>query len=118
MAIDWEAACGTPLMAVFGEAAIYYPSVGAPFDVIGVFDEAYREVTIIDSLSYTSDTMPVIGITDGQFMANGCVPAQNDKLKMNDPTKPYFGRTFLVNEPQPDGHGITKMKLNLAATQL
>ena len=53
MAIDWEAEVGQPTVEVFGEAARIYPSDGvtAPFDVVGVFDAAFREVVILDGLS-------------------------------------------------------------------
>lgn len=113
MAIDWEAEVGTPTTAEFGGAATYYPADGSPpFDVVGVFDEGYREVVIIDSLSYTSDAQPVIGITDAQFAARGRVPAQNDKVEIRDPLSRCFGKTFIVKEPRPDSHGITKLMLN------
>lgn len=113
MAIDWEAEVGAPTTAEFGGPAIYMPADGSPpFDVVGVFDDAYREVVIIDSLSYTSDAQPVIGITDSQFAIRGRVPAQNDKIEIRDPLSKHFGQTFIVKEPRPDSHGITKLMLN------
>jgi hypothetical protein len=113
MAIDWEAEVGAPTTAIFGGPATYYPADGsAPFDVTGVFDEAYRETVIIDSLSYTSDAQPVIGITDSQFGIRGYAPKQNDKVEIRDPLALAFGRTFIVKEVRPDSHGITKLMLN------
>lgn len=116
MSVDWGTEVGTPTTALFGGPARYFPHDGSPaFDVVGVFDEAYREVQIIDGLSYTSDAQPVIGITDSQFAANNWVPAQNDKVLILDPLMAAFGQTFIVKEPRPDSHGITKLMLNEAA---
>jgi hypothetical protein len=113
MAVDWEAEVGEPTTALFGSAATYFPGDGSPpFGVVGVFDEGYREVVIIDSLSYTSDAQPVIGITDGQFAAWGWKPAQNDKVLIQDPLAMANGKTFIVKEVRPDSHGITKLMLN------
>lgn len=118
MSIDWEAEVGGPTVAVFGGPAIYYPADGsASFAVTGVFDEAYREVTIIDSLAYTSDAQPVIGIDQGQFDLAGWVPGQNDLVKITDPLARAFGQTFIVKEPRPDSHGIVKLMMNESAVQ-
>lgn len=113
MSVDWETEVGAPLVQAFGGPAHYYPgNGGADFDVIGVFDEGYREVTIVDGLSYTSDAQPVIGITASQFALNNCEPAQNDKVLIMDPLSKAYGKTFIVKEPRPDSHGIIKLMLN------
>jgi hypothetical protein len=112
MAIDWEAEVGAPNVGVFGGPAIYMPAdASTPFGVTGVFDAQYREVVIIDSLSYTSDAAPMIGITDGQFLANNWKPGQNDKLQITDPLSASFGKIFIVKEVRPDSHGITRLVL-------
>lgn len=113
MAIDWEAEVGEPNVEEFGEAARYYPSAAAPFDVNGVFDEGYRETVIIDSLSYTSDAMPVIGINKSQFDLQGCIPVHNDRLQLTDPASLNFGKAFMVKEVRPDSHGILKLMLQV-----
>ncbi len=116
MSVDWEAEVGAPTTAVFGGAATYFPKDGSPsFGVIGVFDEAYREVTMIDELSFTSEAQPVIGITDSQFAAKNWTPAQGDKVRIDDPLARAYGQTFMVKEPRPDSHGITKLMLMVAA---
>lgn len=115
MSIDWEATVGAPTVDVFGGPARYYPADGSPaFDVIGVFDAAFREVTMADGLAYTSDARPVIGINDAQFLANLWTPQQNDKVKITDPNAgQWFGASFIVKEARPDGKGITRLDLNL-----
>lgn len=114
MSVDWGTEVGTPTVDFFGGAAIYFPADDSPsFNVVGVFDEAYREVIISDGLSYTSDAQPVIGITDSQFAANGWTPQQNDKVQIKDPLFPAaYNKIFIVKEPRPDSHGITKLMLN------
>lgn len=113
MSIPWGSVVGAPLMDVFGGPAVYFPKDGsAQFDVVGVFDQNWREVVIQDSLSYTSDEWPVIGITDTQFLAHGVKPQQDDKVQIMDPNHPAaFGKIFIVKEPRPDSEGITLLLL-------
>lgn len=119
MAIDWEGEVITPLVEVFGEAAQYYPADASPaFHVNGVFDEGYRETVIIDSLSYTSDAMPVIGFDKPQFDAQGYVPVKNDILQLTDPKSVNYGKTFMVKEVRPDDHGHLKLMLQVYAGAL
>jgi len=119
MAIDWEAEVGAPNVAVFGGTARYYPADGSPaFDLIGVADEGFREVVIVDSLSYTSDASPVIGVNSAQFALNNWTPQQNDKVKITDPLSKMFGQSFIVKEPRPDSHGIILLILNEYETPL
>lgn len=114
MAIDWAAKVGAPVTAVFGGLAMYFPADNsAPFTFTGVFDEGYREVTIQDGLSYTSDAMPVIGILDADFI--GREPTQSGKVLIMDPLSPAFNKTFMVKEVRPDSHGITRLVMNEAA---
>jgi hypothetical protein len=119
VAIDWEGEVGAPTVEVFGEAIQYYPGDGAPpFPLVGVFDEGYRETTIIDGLSYTSDAMPVIGINEGQFRSNTYRAAPNDMLQLTDPDSPNFGNKFMVKEVRPDSHGVQKLMLQVYAGAL
>jgi hypothetical protein len=110
MAIDWEGEVAAPNVALFGETANYYPVGGGVIPVVGVFDEAYRETEIVDSLSYTSDARPAFGITASQFGL--VIPAQNDRLQLSDPASRHFGKKFMVAEPKPDGQGHILLKLN------
>lgn len=108
MAIDWEDMVGAPCVAVFGEADPwpYLPADGsASYTVIPVFDEGYREITLIDATSPTSDATPVIGVNDGQFKAP---PLQGDRTQ-----NPITGTWYIVKESRPDSHGVTKLMLNL-----
>ena len=110
MAIDWEGEVAAPNVALFGETANYYPVGGGVIPVVGVFDGDYRETVIIDSLSYTSDSRPTIGINTSQFGL--VIPAQNDRLQLTDPLSLHFGKKFMVAESQPDGEGHVLLKLN------
>jgi hypothetical protein len=113
MSVDWESEVGAPLVETFGGGATYFPADGSPsFPVNGVFDEGYREVTIIDGLAYTSEAQPVIGINESQFVANGRKAAQGDKVQITDPKSKAFGKVFIVKEPRPDSHGIVKLMMN------
>jgi hypothetical protein len=112
--IDWEAKVGAPVVGVFATAtALYIPTNDAlaPYDgVQGVFDEAYREVSLIDTDAPTSDARPVIGINDGQFKFP---PVQDDRLVIT--TAKGLAGTYIVKEVRADAHGITKLMLNKTA---
>lgn len=107
MAIDWQDKVGAPCVAVFGEpvAGTYrpYDTSLASYPLNPVFDEAYREVVLLDGESATSDVMPVAGVNDSQFKS---VPRQNDMWQ-----RQASGQWYMVKEVRPDGHGITLLKL-------
>jgi hypothetical protein len=109
MAVDWERMVVAPLVKVFGEdaPALYIPidTSVAPYGITPVFDEAYREIILLDMSSPTSDAMPVVGINDGQFIAP---PKQDDRIRI---TRTMV--TYLVKEVRADGHGHTKLMLAL-----
>lgn len=102
--IDWDGKVLGPVMGVFGEAATYAPSVGAPFTVWGVYDEAYRDVDLSGGMGVTS-AQPVLGVRLSQFLV---APQQDDVL-----TILRTNETFRVKEVRSDGHGGAKLMLNL-----
>lgn len=119
MAVDWDGLVLAPCMEVFGETAVYTAAAAgfgdfafgesgfgstAPFEITGVFDEAYREVDLLDGPGITT-AMPVLGIRLAEFSSP---PAQGDQLIVR-------GQTFVVREVRPDGHGGAKLMLNLAS---
>jgi hypothetical protein len=79
---------------------------GGPFQIAGVFDEAYREVDPAAGMALTTET-PVLGVRLSQFPLP---PLQGDAL-----TIVRTGETYLVKEVRPDSHGYAKLLLNLDA---
>jgi len=122
MPIDWEGKVGAPTVAVFGDPALYVPASEAPaFDVVGVFDDQFRGTVIVtDGDPHTSDSLPVFGVNSRQFLPTDgdpgrAMPVQNDKIVFPAGTKWFSGKSYLVTEPRPDGHGVFHLALNEAA---
>lgn len=116
MAIDWDAEVLDPVMAVFGEGdpaspgtwPLFLPRSGNPFRLShAVFDAEYldAETTPGDDTGQTS-RRPVLGVRTALFTAQGLWPRQNDRV-----TIPSTGKTYLVRDVQPDGHGHAKLML-------
>lgn len=99
-------------MAVFGEAPAQLPlytrkSGGVPFEIDGVFDDAYHALVLAaDGDPSIATIEPVIGVRLAQF--GDQPPVQGDRL-----TIPRVGKAFVVANVQPDGHGWAKLLLNL-----
>lgn len=113
--IDWDQAVLGPLLAVFGEAdpPTYYPRVGLPFAIDGVFDEAYREVAINGDGAPMNTTSPVLGIRLAQF-AGRPDPTQGDRVKIASARSSLTGQPgamFVVRNVEPDGHGWAFLRL-------
>ncbi|MCP1376042.1 head-tail joining protein [Dyella lutea] len=103
MAIDWDKAVLAPTEGVFGEAATYLPAAGGTLPIVGVFDEAYREVDLVDTGVGATSVTPVIGVRLAQFVAT---PVQGDQVRV-----PSVGKLYVVREVRPDGHGWAKLML-------
>lgn len=119
--IDWEDKVGAPCVAAFGSDTVtFIPASGAPaFPVTGVFDNQFRATTVLEAPP-ASDSLPVFGVNALQFAPSAAVPTklppvQNDKLVFAPGSKPQSGKTYLVMEPRPDGHGIFHLALNQSA---
>jgi hypothetical protein len=107
MGIDWDTNVLAPLEGVFAEPVTYSPAAGgASFTACGVFDEAYRDQDVIDGIVEANTTYPVIGVRLSQFTS---IPVQNDSL-----LRQSNGKTYIVRDVRPDGHGWAKLKLGLA----
>lgn len=115
--MDWDRLVIGPCMKVFGEKL--KPSyqrmngavpVGAPFDVEGVFDDAYTALVINgdagDPEIATQD--PVMGVRLANFGATP--PKQGDKV-----TVPRVAKPYLVMSYEPDGKGWAFLHLKLTA---
>jgi hypothetical protein len=105
--IDWDSAVLAPLHGVFGETVQYFPAVGQPFNITGIFDEAYKSVDMSDAVAMATD-MPVLGVRLAEFPVS---PKQRDTLVITANDQ-HSGGTFVVKEVRPDGHGEAKLLLN------
>lgn len=110
--IDWDAMLLAPVMSVFGEGVasdlstwpIYTPAGGAPFALPdAVFDRAYAEVTLDPEIGQVTNRKPCLGVRAALFAQP---PAQGDTVYI-----PSVAVTYVVKEPQPDGHGHIKLML-------
>ena len=105
--IDWDAQVLAPNEAVFGEPVTYIPAIGADFAILGVFDEAWREVELLDTELGNTSVTPVLGVRLNQFPNP---PQQNDQVRIA-----RVNSTYRVREVRPDGHGGAKLLLNFQA---
>ncbi|MDR5813321.1 hypothetical protein QCE62_06910 [Caballeronia sp. LZ033] len=111
--IDWDKAVIGPTIKVFGEPVMYAPASGiTPFPIVGVFDEAYLGLIVVDGVQVQTE-QPTLGVQLSQFRANGktlfvdVLPEQDDQL-----TIVRTGAVYVVREPRPDGHGHARLMLN------
>lgn len=105
MAIDWDDAVLSPLMAVFGDVVTYRPLAGGSYDIAdAAFDENYHVVLDgEDGAPPVASTMPALGVRRAAMQAD---PVQSDVIDI-----PAKGR-FMVREPKPDGIGHVLMLLS------
>lgn len=102
MPIDWDTEVLAPTISTFGEAATYHAANGTTFDFIGVFDEAYRDVSQLNPLEANA-VLPVIGVRLSQMAV---LPMQNDQVRIES-----NGRLYYVIDVRVDGHGWAKLML-------
>lgn len=108
--IDWDAAILAPVMGVFGEQVIYTPRNGVPVVITdAVFDEEAAEIQIGEDGQATTQRKPTLGMRASWFYTP---PAQSDRVLIV-----RTGVTYIVKNPQPDGHGHIRCDLMLAAAQ-
>jgi hypothetical protein len=109
LALDFDRLLHAPISAIFGESGhgadlpVYLPQSGAPYPVDGIFDNAYTEPDLISGLS-PNTVENVFGASLAQFQA---APIQGDRITIT-----RLGKTYLVRDVQPDGHGWLLLKLN------
>lgn len=108
--LDFDALLHGPVRRAFGEggqAALlptYTPKSGAgAYPLDGVFDRAYVEVDLGDGAP-TVSVENRFGAAAGDFRA---LPKKGDTL-----TIPRLGKTFMVRNAMPDGHGWIQLVLN------
>lgn len=111
--IDWDAAVIGPCMTVFGGPVTYRPAAGGSFTVTGVFDDANKQLVLLDDGSTTlNEAGPVIGVRIAEFPP-GAPPVQDDQLYIGQYGNVSINRTFVVRDTQPDSHGSAKLMLNV-----
>lgn len=100
-----------PNIAAFGEVnqghpiPVYTPAIGNPFNLDGIFDNAYRSVDRIPELQINTSG-PVLGVRMSDF-PTGVTPAQQDRVMIR-------GDNYRVRDVQPDSHGGALLLLNEA----
>lgn len=109
MAVDWDKAVLAPLANVFGEGVqkdgpiMFYPDGGTAYAIDGVFDAAYRDIHLVDTLVDANTTQPVLGVRLAIFLV---VPIPDDQVFI-----PSTGSMYLIKEVRPDSHGWAKLML-------
>jgi hypothetical protein len=118
MAVDWSRLVIGPTVEVFG-VRVLFNSGEHFFDITGVFDEAYLELTPLGRGGDDTETFslgspgaitserPVLGVQLSQFPH---YPKQGDTLEILEGEQ--RGERFVVKEVRPDGHGWAKLPLN------
>ncbi|WP_454825393.1 head-tail joining protein [Paraburkholderia xenovorans] len=110
MPFDWRAVTDRMngvVMKTFGEnvRVLYMPASGAtPYEVDGVFDEAFLELAVVDGVQVAT-VQPRLGIQVSQFEA---APVQDDQLQIK-----RTGLIYVVREARLDGWGGGGLMLNL-----
>jgi len=106
--IDWDKHVLAATESVFGQPAVYIAAGADPLPIEGVFDEAYREVDLIDTGVGANAVMPVLGVRVNQFSR---LPKQGELISV-----PGVGKQYVIKDVQPDGHGWAKLMLGFKRT--
>lgn len=116
MAVDWDALVIGPTVGIFGGPALYIIGNDS-FEITGVFDEAYVELTPLGKGGMDSEgfalgspgsittEMPVLGVQLSQFKP-WQQPQQGHMVQIGN-------EIYFVKEVRPDGHGSAKLLLNV-----
>lgn len=112
MPFDWRAVTDKMngvVMKTFGEPVrvMYMPASGAtPYEVDGVFDEAFLDLSIVDG-AQVATVQPRLGVQLSQFTP---APVQDDQLQII-----RTGSVYVVREARLDGWGGGGLMLNLVS---
>jgi hypothetical protein len=68
-----------------------------------VFDAAYRDIHLVDTLVDANTTQPVLGVRLAIFLVP---PISDDQVFI-----PSTGSMYLIKEVRPDSHGWAKLML-------
>lgn len=118
MAVNWDKLVIGPTIKIFGDQ-VRFITFAETFDIVGVFDEAYLELTPLGRGDDGTETFnfgspgaitserPVLGVQLSRFRVQ---PKQSDTLEVL--SGKHAGERFEVKEVRPDGHGGAKLLLN------
>lgn len=98
------AALTAPCAGAFGDSVAYQPLDDDPLTVLGIFDEAYRDLALGGDGIAATVTVPVLGVRVADFAS---MPRQGDLLTIT-----RTAETFRVKEVRVDGHGWAQLMLN------
>lgn len=87
----------------FAIDAVYYPSIGGSYHIKVIFDSAYESVNVEGTIPIAS-TAPVLRVREADINP---APAPGDVVLIKSVR-------YGVIEPEPDGHGVLKLRLNEA----
>jgi len=113
VSIDFNALVLGPTFDAFAEPVTFIPAAGGTITSLygpnqgrGVFDHGHRIVDLGGDAP-SSMEMPVLGVRLSEFAPP---PQQNDRV-----TVPSVGLTYIVKDDEPDGHGHSLLRLEVAA---
>jgi hypothetical protein len=113
MAIDLDATVLAACMDAWGEtnsdgtpSITYMPGHAAPYDIQGVFDEAYTEVNY-EGENPVGSRRPMLGVRLSAFQPSGAPPCRGELFRIR-------GKLYSFAESHPDGHGHLKVFLQEA----
>lgn len=114
MPVDWQSKVLSPLGAAFGQPISYFPvkdRYNVKHQLVGIFDEAYTDINIVDGLSVTS-VSPCIGLNLADLPV---APRQKDQILIYASFgAPLTDTFYIVKKVMPDGHGGCRLLLNVA----
>lgn len=111
--VDFDALVNAPCVEILGVAATgggkatYQPRSGASFQIDGIFDRAWSNVTVTMGRHSqpVSTTSPCFGVRAAEF-PSGVTPQQKAKLTLAN------GETYEIADVQPDGFSYFYLILN------
>ena len=108
MGFDFDGTVLAACMETFGEAnpdgtpsILYRPGGAAPYNITGIFDEAYIEVKF-EGETPIGTRRPMLGVRVSAFAPSGADPCRGELFVIR-------GRTYAVQDVNPDGHGHLKI---------
>lgn len=107
--IDWDTLLHLPMMKVFGEQSrVPYTSLGGWSGTVdGIFDEGAHAVRVVVDPE-VNEVRPLLGIRLSQF------PYSYDPRNAKGDSFIVKGRTYIVKDGKPDGHGWAQLEATLA----
>ncbi|MEI8397088.1 MAG: hypothetical protein WCF85_20380 [Rhodospirillaceae bacterium] len=99
--IDWDRLVVGPTQAVFGEPVSYTDKNGNAFVISGIFDEAFKDISMGFEPPATVES-PMLGVRTANFRT---IPEQGEFAVIR-------GGQYIVREVRVDSHGGARLMLN------